>query len=404
MTSLTLFAAVQWIALPVAGLVFVLIQLLAAIPWLAAVLGADRRSIRGFLPQAAAILGGGALLGGIALYFMQDKDVLGTIGRWYGVFLELQLMLDFFVLVFGLLLRTWPRGGAVAMAAFREWLRHPLFWFICVGAIMLILVSPIIPYFTLGEDMKMVKELGYDTIMMGGVLFGVIAAAMSISEEIEGRTAITLMSKPVSRRQFLLGKFAGILLAGFLLTGVLSIVFGLVLWYKNLHPDDINAVFAAPAIAEKVSAKLASWGDGPANLTRGILWWLDESWEMVPGLVLGLSEVMMLVAIAVALATRLPMILNLVFCSVIFFLSQLTPMLGQVSQRRFPLVQFVANLFDSLLPALKFLKFGNVIVLPTPPDPKEFAIYVATATLLSVVYTAIALLFGLILFEDRDLA
>src|SRR5713101_264529 len=121
MISLTFFAAVQWIALPVAGLVFVLIQLLAAIPWLAAVLGADRRSIRGFLPQAAAILGGGALLGGIALYFMQDKDVLGTIGRWYGVFLELQLMLDFFVLVFGLLLRTWPRGGAVAMAAFREW-------------------------------------------------------------------------------------------------------------------------------------------------------------------------------------------------------------------------------------------------------------------------------------------
>jgi ABC-type transport system involved in multi-copper enzyme maturation permease subunit len=385
-------------------MVFVLIQLLAAIPWLAIVFGADRRTIRAFLPQAAGILIGGGVLGGIVFFFMQDKDVLGTIGRWYGLVLQLQIILDFFVLVFWLLLLVWPRGGAVALAAFREWLRHPLFWFIAVGAMMLILISPIIPYFTLGEDMKMVKELGYDTIMMSSVVFGVIAAAMSISEEIEGRTAITLMSKPVSRRQFLLGKFAGIFLVTLLMTGVLSIIFGLTIWYKNLHPDDINAVFDAPTWANTMADSLKSWGDGPANLTRGISWWLADAWEMVPGLILGLSEVMMLVAVAVALATRLPMILNLVFCSVVFFLSQLTPMLGQVSQRRFPLIQFVANLADSLLPALKFLKYGNVIVLPTPPNPREFAMYVATATVLSIVYTAIALLFGLIMFEDRDLA
>jgi ABC-type transport system involved in multi-copper enzyme maturation permease subunit len=404
MSSIAIFAATQWVALPVAGVVFVLIQLQAALPWLAVVLGADRRSIRSFLPQAAGILVGGGLLVGIALFFMQDKDVLGTVGRWYGIVLQLQIILDFFVLAFWLLLLTWPRGGAVALAAFREWLRHPLFWFIAVGAIGLILVSPIIPYFTLGEDMKMVKELGYDTIMMSSVVFGVIAAAMSISEEIEGRTAITLMSKPVSRRQFLLGKFAGIFMVALLMTGGLSIIFGLVLWYKNLHPDDVNAAFAAPAVANSFASSISSWGDGPAGLSRGVIWWFSETWELIPGLVLGLSEVMMLIAVAVALATRLPMILNLVFCSVVFFLSQLTPMLGQVSQRKFPLVQFVANLFDSLLPALKFLKYGNVIVLPNPPNPGEFAFYVGTAMLLSVVYTAIALLFGLIMFEDRDLA
>jgi ABC-type transport system involved in multi-copper enzyme maturation permease subunit len=404
MTYLTLFAASQWVALPVAGLVLVLIQFLAAIPWLTVVLGADRKSIRSFLPQAAGILAGGGLLVAIAFFFMKDKDVLGNLGRWYGIALQLQLILDFFVLVFWLLLLIWPRGGAVALAAFREWLRHPLFWFISVGAMFLILVSPIIPYFTLGEDMKMVQELGYDTIMMASVLFGVIAAAMSISEEIEGRTAITLMSKPVSRRQFLLGKFAGIFLVSLLMTGVLSVVFGFVIWYKNLHPEDVNFVFDAPPVASKFAAKLSFWGDGPSNLSRGVVWWLSDAWEMIPGLVLGLSEVMMLVAVAVALATRLPMILNLVFCSVVFFLSQLTPMLGQVSQRRFPLIQFMANLFDSLLPALKFLKYDNVISLPVPPSPREFAWYVATATLLSIVYTGIALLFGLIMFEDRDLA
>jgi hypothetical protein len=98
------------------------------------------------------------------------------------------------------------------------------------------------------------------------------------------------------------------------------------------------------------------------------------------------------------------MILNLVLCVVIFFLSHLTPMLEQVSRGRFRLVQFIAKLFDSLLPGLDFLKIGNAIVLPAPPNPREFAIYVASVTLYAVIYTAIALLFGLILFEDRDLA
>src|SRR5439155_14739219 len=311
-----------------------LIQMLAAIPWLIVVFRIDRRTLRGLLPRAVAILVVGAVLVAVALFFLQDKELLGTFGRWYALLLEMQLILDLFVAVFALMLRFWPRGGAVAVAAFREWLRHPLFWFVFVGASFFLLVSPIIPYFTFGEDMKMVKELGYDWLMLGGVFFGVVAAAMSISEEIEGRTAITLMSKPISRRQFLLGKFAGILLAALLMTAVLSVVFGLVVWYKNLHPDDPNSVYTIPRSADAVAGALAKWGDGPANLAAGITWYFVEVSDLVPGLVLGFCQVMVLLAIAVALATRLPFILNVVVCVVLFFLSHLTPVLEQVSRNR----------------------------------------------------------------------
>src|SRR5262249_6154442 len=153
-------------------------------------------------------------------------------------------------------------------------------------------------------------EVGYELIMFAGLLYAVIAAAMSISDEIEGRTAITLMSKPISRRQFLLGKFAGILLASLMLTAALSLIFGLVVWYKNLHPDDPNLVYATPKAAENAASTLAKWGDGPANLGGGIAWYFSEAGELFPGLVMGLCQVMVLLAIAVALATRLPFILN----------------------------------------------------------------------------------------------
>src|SRR5207244_631821 len=107
------------------------------------------------------------------------------------------------------------------------------FWLLLGAAFLLMVISPFIPYFTFGEDLVMVKELGYDTVMLAAVLFGALAASMSISEEIEGRTAITLLSKPVSRRQFLLGKFAGIVLACLLMFGLLGLYFEGVLLFKH---------------------------------------------------------------------------------------------------------------------------------------------------------------------------
>src|SRR6516225_7308683 len=138
---------------------------------------------------------------------IQDRSTVVTYGRLYGSALHIQLFADFLLGIFCLMLLIWPKAAAVALAAFREGVRQPMFWLLALLAAGLMSVSPFIPYFTFGEDY---------------VVLGVLAASMSISEEIEGKTAITLMSKPVSRRQFLLGKFAGILLVTILLTGVLG--------------------------------------------------------------------------------------------------------------------------------------------------------------------------------------
>jgi ABC-type transport system involved in multi-copper enzyme maturation permease subunit len=111
----------------------------------------------------------------------------------------------------------WPKGAAIAYAAFREGIRQPMFLLLMGGALTALLVSLVLPYFTFGEDYKMMYELGFDIITFASLVFACIAASMFISEEIEGRTAVTLLSKPVSRFDFLVGKFAGILMAAFLM-------------------------------------------------------------------------------------------------------------------------------------------------------------------------------------------
>jgi hypothetical protein len=68
------------------------------------------------------------------------------------------------------------------------------------------------------------------------------------------------------------------------------------------------------------------------------------------------------------------------------------------------LVGFLGRLFDVLLPSLEFYNMGPAIIREAPLDLWQFYQYAGIVFAYSLIYTAIALLVGLLLFEDRDLA
>jgi ABC-type transport system involved in multi-copper enzyme maturation permease subunit len=382
--------------------VMLLLQVVAALPWLWLI---DARWVRdNLLRQGRIVLY--ALLAAVVPAFLfsnnSDPNLLAIWGRIYGSVLHLQIIADVVAAAMVVLLLVWPKGGAVALAAFRESIRQPMYWLLIAAAAFLLFISPWIPYFTFGEDFKMVKELGFEMIMLFTTVFAVIAASTSVHEEIEGRTAVTLMSKPVSRRQFLLGKFAGILCAAVVMTALLGWFFE---WMMLVRPYDIQNQVNYVEPAWVVTAVHDHVGEGElADLLKGVGFWVNDALEILPGLVLGFCQVMVLLAVAVALATRLSMVVNLPVCLVVFFLGHLTPILAAVSQRNMALVYFTAQLFGTLLPGLEFFSIGQAVVREAPLPAGQFALYTAQVSLYAVLYTAIALLFGLILFEDRDLA
>jgi ABC-type transport system involved in multi-copper enzyme maturation permease subunit len=412
------------------GTGLMLLQLLFALPWMYVLLLThnDRVQLRSnplpawLLQRLWPTLGLCVGLPAVLFFTVNDRDTLENIGRAYGAVLQMQITADLFVLIFALLLVTWPKGGAVALAAFREGTRQPTFWLLFLVSLFAMAVWIIIPYFTLGEDYLMVKQLGYDTIMLAAVIFGTLAASLSISEEIEGRTAITVMSKPVSRRQFMLGKFLGITLAGLLMFGFLAVYFEGVLmvkhWWDKLETPTESAanqasigVIPTPAW---VSELLTRW-DLPAGSTdvlRGTFGWVAHASDTLPGLMLCFSQVMVLVALAVTLATRLPVVVNLVCILAVFLLANLTPTLLAVARqtaREQPdstvarLLGFVAQVFDTILPDLGAFTLDPALLSDVAPPVNLFLRYVGSVTLYGVIYTGIVLLFGLILFEDKDL-
>src|ERR1051325_4283530 len=380
------------------------LQGLAALPWLIVLL---RRPLRENFQFYLKVVGAGTLAGLVFAMLLQTSSDPGVISLWGRVLaslLTLQIGIDLFVLTFRLLLTFWSKGGAVALAAFQEGVRQPMFWMLTFFGSLGMTVSIVIPYFTFGEDLKMVKEITYALTMMFPAIFGVISAATSVSEEIEGRTAVTLLSKPINRRQFLLGKFLGITLAGLMMTLLMGWSLIWVVMAKSYY-DFIPQI--APLPPDPVW--LDDWTRETfgrtmsGDLARGIVLWLRDTLEALPGLVIGFGQVVTLIAVSVALATRIPMVVNLSMCLLVYFLGHLTPIMTEVSQP-FRLVHFFAQLFELLLPGLDLFDVGTAIVRDVPPDQERYALYTLNVALYAVLYPAIANLVGLILFEDRDVA
>ena len=98
----------------------------------------------------------------------------------------------------------------IALATAKEAIRQPAFFVLAFIAGASLIVSIFVSYFTFGEDIKMYKDTGLTTISFSCLLLALLTASSTVAEEIEGKTAITLLSKPINRRQFIIGKFLGI--------------------------------------------------------------------------------------------------------------------------------------------------------------------------------------------------
>ena len=269
----------------------------------------------------------------------------------------------------------------IAAATAKEAIRQPSFLILLGVVVMWLIISVFVPYFTFGEDIKMYKDTGLTTISFVCLLLALLTSSSTVADEIEGRTAITVLSKPIGRRSFIIGKFLGILGGALALYVILGIGFSIGVTGKLAYDS-----------VESGAGKLVGWPDA-----------LNQLRQIAPGLALGFCEVMVLSAISLAISTRMPMLVNLVVCVSIFFLGHLAPVLVQVTADSGvnELVRFMANLFAWILPSLEFFNAGPSIatgaVIP-------WMGYVLPAFGYCIMYTAAALLAAFLLFEDRDLA
>jgi ABC-type transport system involved in multi-copper enzyme maturation permease subunit len=418
---LSFLSSLTDVPLLLSALVLVLIQGVCALPWLFAL---DPKSMkRAFTTRDGALWLAGTVVGltlAMALFvgYQAASDKMKWYGRIYGMILHLQLIASVFIVGLPRLLTLLlPKTGAVAQAAYKECWRQPMFWIILGAGIGAMWLAVCVPYFTFGDDYKMMKQVGFDLVMLAPLVFGALAASIGVSEEIEGRTAITVMSKPINRRSFLLGKYLGVLMACAAMSTLLGYnLNGALLANRAFDPINEDRVRDAELMSDQakdsikwVESAATAGGIGPTGMANGARLWLAESYTLLFGVLLGFGQVMILVAVATALATRLHFVVSLVSVVIIYSFGHLAPVVADVTAKYkgqntgAALVSFLANVFNVFLPALEYFNLGPAVIRDTPLDLLPFAGYSLTVFGYSVLYTAIVLVVGLLLFEDRDL-
>jgi ABC-type transport system involved in multi-copper enzyme maturation permease subunit len=270
-----------------------------------------------------------------------------------------------------------PRVWALALSTAKNEMAQTLYLILLVMGIVGVIIFSIYPFNTLGDDIRMFKDSSVTLIMVLAMIQAVWSAGTSVSEEIEGRTALTVLSKPVSRRSFLLGKYAGIVMTVAVMFVIIGAFLLLLMSYKPIY-DARETAKATPV-----------WSEG-----------FGEIMSTVPVLGLYFMQTMVIAAIAVALATRLPLLANLILCFVIYVIGNLTQPLVASAQGENPLVGFFGNLIAVVVPNL------NIFNVQSAMDSGSQVpwIYLAGAFNYLVCFAVAIWMLAMLLFEDRDLA
>ena len=108
-------------------------------------------------------------------------------------------------------------------------------------------MSYLLGQLTAGQDVKIIKDLGLAAIATFGLLIAVFIGIGLVWKEVERRSIYSLLSKPIRRSEFIIGKYAGLALTLFVNVAVMTVVFYAVLAYLNTQFPETTRVGVAGA-------------------------------------------------------------------------------------------------------------------------------------------------------------
>lgn len=157
--------------------------------------------------------------------------------------------------------------------------RKKIFYVVFLFGLAVVALSPLLPSFELGARAQFLRDISLSLTSLFGVALAVILSVGQIPGEVDRRTIYNILSKPVSRAQYMLGKYLGILVS---LAAILAVI-GLevlVLIFIRLHVwtplifEGIFAVFLECAVIAAFCLMLSTFATVPVNVFAAILFYL----------------------------------------------------------------------------------------------------------------------------------
>ncbi|MCA2683228.1 MAG: ABC transporter permease [Microcystis sp. M038S2] len=254
------------------------------------------------------------------------------------------------------ILRIW----VIAANGFREVIRDRILYFIGFFALLMAFAWRLLPEIAVGTHQKIFLDLGLAAIGLLGVIVAVFVGTGLINKEIDKRTILVLIPKPLSRAEFILGKHLG-------LSGVLAVMLGVML-----------VIYLLMLLGMKVSFQ-------PLPLIVSVFY-------------LGL-ELILIAAVAIAFGVFTSSILATLMTFGVYLMGHISKdliQLGIISKN--PNILAITKNIYLILPDLERLNFRNEAVYGLLPSAD---VLIGNA-LYSLVYTGLLLGISILIFSRRQ--
>ena len=313
----------------------------------------------------------------------------------------------------------------IAKNTFIETLRQPVYAIIIVAALILLFISPSLTMYTMSDDNKLLREIGLSTLFLTSLFISIFSASGAVAKEMENKTILTVLTKPVQRPIFIIAKFFGVASAVILAHYICTIALLMVIRHGVLEtvndPHDWTVIATAGTIVVAVFLLSAffnyayAWKFSSTAIvltgifaTLGIVFliFIDIHWQFNPkhnginavdiyGSVLLLLAAIIMVALAVALSSRFNIVVTLSSCIGIF-------LLGLVSDYvfgRFAETQLWAKIGRYLVPNLQIFWISDAIYEGSQVPVK----YIIITASYALCYTTAILALAIALFQRRQI-
>ena len=134
------------------------------------------------------------------------------------------------------------RAGVVALNTFREAVRDRVLYNLLFFALLMMAAAVAVGQISIGIEQTVIVSLGLTAISVIGLLISVFIGVALVSKEMDKRTLYALLAKPVRRWEFLLGKFAGLVLTLAVNTAAMAVGLLLVMIYVKHSLERSDAV------------------------------------------------------------------------------------------------------------------------------------------------------------------
>lgn len=268
----------------------------------------------------------------------------------------------------------------VAAATFNEAWRRRFLNAILIFAVLIIGSSWSLAYLQPGAELKLLIDIGLGSIRFFGMLIAIFLGVRLISDEIEKRTIHTILTKPVTRAQFLLGKYFGALATVWSNLALMSLAFYIVFALK------------APTF---VASKSPTESTGPGINTEFL------HTNLAKALGLSFVEMAVVTALAVMASTLFSWIMAAIFSFFVYFVGQMADFfksLANPAHGAGTLSQVIFRVIYSILPHFEVFDMREAILKGTYVGWDVLGMHLG----LGLLYTVLILGISYLAFMNRE--